>query len=723
VTREARPPQRTAGATLAGSGSGRRAAFALAGVALFCLSAACSDGPLGRGAGDASPQRPQAEADLLHRILIAEDGRASTGGAIATLLDGVASSSAEVRRIAVRALGRLERDSLVARIVPLLEDPDPAVRAEAANAVAQAVLRSDPAVSAPARSTLLGRLGGETDPVARSALAQSAGRTRHGAATDVATTANAIASAAGQSPDPATDLGAAKGLYLLARQQAGRGAFPDAAAAYLGALLRAPPTSGADAATAQRTRTLAVAALAAAGRATSDDLATALEDADPLVRREAALAAPALGAAAAEPLLLRALEDPSPLVRYEGVRGWGRIARERDCAPVVAAARDADAHVALAAIDLLVGCRAHAGAPQLLDSLAQTVRSAPLASWHRAAHAIVSLATVDSALATERLLPFVAHQSSFVRTYAASAAAVLNETTTLRLLSRDRHPNVRVVALEALGRIQGRQADALAIEQLGEDDPQLIMTASAALEGTSDVAALPALLAALDRFTARRRETERDARMALLERVQELGSAADGQRIRALLRDYDPAVAARAAEILSAWTGSTEQPTPEPLPHAPVPTPAALDSLDGAVYAIEMQDGTSFELRMRAWDAPTNAHRFARLADAGYFDGLTYHRVVPNFVVQGGSPGANEYAGDGPYTRDELGLHGNWRGTVGLSTRGRDTGDGQMFLNLVDNVRLDHEYTVFADVASGMDVVDRILEGATIRRITRTDAP
>ena len=51
-------------------------------------------------------------------------------------------------------------------------------------------------------------------------------------------------------------------------------------------------------------------------------------------------------------------------------------------------------------------------------------------------------------------------------------------------------------------------------------------------------------------------------------------------------------------------------------------------------------------------------------------------RVVPNFVIQGGSPGANEYWGDGPYTRDELTTEEHLRGTVGISTRGRDTGDG-----------------------------------------------
>ena len=85
--------------------------------------------------------------------------------------------------------------------------------------------------------------------------------------------------------------------------------------------------------------------------------------------------------------------------------------------------------------------------------------------------------------------------------------------------------------------------------------------------------------------------------------------------------------------------------------------------------------------------------------------------MVPNFVVQGGSPGANEYAGHGGHTRDELGLPGHWRGTVGISTRGRDTGDGQIFMNLVSNLRLDHDYTVFAVVEEGMEVVDAIQEG------------
>ena len=102
--------------------------------------------------------------------------------------------------------------------------------------------------------------------------------------------------------------------------------------------------------------------------------------------------------------------------------------------------------------------------------------------------------------------------------------------------------------------------------------------------------------------------------------------------------------------------------------------------------------------------------------EAGYYDGLTFHRIVPNFVVQGGSPGANEYTGDVAHARRAR-ARPHVRGTLGMSTRGRDTGDAQFFINLLDNPRLDHDYTVFAQVAAGMDVVDRLLEGDVIERV------
>ena len=71
---------------------------------------------------------------------------------------------------------------------------------------------------------------------------------------------------------------------------------------------------------------------------------------------------------------------------------------------------------------------------------------------------------------------------------------------------------------------------------------------------------------------------------------------------------------------------------------------------------------------------------------------------------------------------DEPGVAHN-RGTVGISTRGRDTGDGQIFINLVDSPRLDHAYTVFAVIERGMDVADGVLEGDVMARVELVNAP
>jgi len=111
------------------------------------------------------------------------------------------------------------------------------------------------------------------------------------------------------------------------------------------------------------------------------------------------------------------------------------------------------------------------------------------------------------------------------------------------------------------------------------------------------------------------------------------------------------------------------------------------------------------------------AARIMRLVKRRYYDDLTFHRVVPNFVLQGGSPGANEYDGVAAFMRDELSAMTHARGTLGVSTRGRDTGDGQIFINLRDNPRLDYDYTVWGRVVSGLGAIDAILEGDSILRV------
>jgi len=152
-------------------------------------------------------------------------------------------------------------------------------------------------------------------------------------------------------------------------------------------------------------------------------------------------------------------------------------------------------------------------------------------------------------------------------------------------------------------------------------------------------------------------------------------------------------------------------------------TAADLRRLVSARVRVTILGVGRFDLALIGAEAPASALRFVRLAESGYYNGLTFHRVEPNFVIQGGSPGASEYIGDAAFLRDEVGRWPHVRGAVGISTRGRDTGDAQIFIDLVDNPRLDHQYTVFAHVLNGMEVVDAILEGDVIERVEIVDGP
>jgi cyclophilin family peptidyl-prolyl cis-trans isomerase len=268
-------------------------------------------------------------------------------------------------------------------------------------------------------------------------------------------------------------------------------------------------------------------------------------------------------------------------------------------------------------------------------------------------------------------------------------------------------------------RLVRHEADSVYIDALGRRDYQLLLTAARALEGSPNGArAVSALLDALRRITAEARDTSRDPRLAILARLREFGSREHAPALQTCLVDFDPAVATECAATLQAWTGLPPRP---PLVRPRVTAPGAPAPTATRARVI-MKGGGTFDLRLFPDDAAATVGRFVRLARQGYYNGLTFHRVVPNFVIQGGSPGANEYMGDGPFMRDEVGLRTHARGTLGISTRGRDTGDAQIFVNLVDNPRLDHNYTVFADVTAGMDVVDGIIEGDVIERIEIPDS-
>ena len=109
--------------------------------------------------------------------------------------------------------------------------------------------------------------------------------------------------------------------------------------------------------------------------------------------------------------------------------------------------------------------------------------------------------------------------------------------------------------------------------------------------------------------------------------------------------------------------------------------------------------------------APYTALNFYTLANDGYYDGVVFHRVIPNFVAQSGDPTGVGSGTPGYSIREELSLGSHVRGSVGMATAGKDTGGSQFFFNLKANWHLDRRYTIFARVTSGLEVMDNLRRG------------
>ena len=124
------------------------------------------------------------------------------------------------------------------------------------------------------------------------------------------------------------------------------------------------------------------------------------------------------------------------------------------------------------------------------------------------------------------------------------------------------------------------------------------------------------------------------------------------------------------------------------------------------------------ELELFAEAAPITVDNFVSLARRGYFDGRAWHRVVPNFVIQAGDPRGDGNGGPGYAIRDELNPHRYGRGTLGMALSGPNTGGSQFFVTHSAQPHLDGGYTVFGRLRSGGEVLDRIVQGDRIVRIT-----
>jgi cyclophilin family peptidyl-prolyl cis-trans isomerase len=181
----------------------------------------------------------------------------------------------------------------------------------------------------------------------------------------------------------------------------------------------------------------------------------------------------------------------------------------------------------------------------------------------------------------------------------------------------------------------------------------------------------------------------------------------------------DSTAAASPASLVS----PSPETEPSPLVSAsPVPLPIAqsntspdlsvdANGLSKATVVVTTNKGV-IRFKFYPNDAPNTVHRIIELINQGFYNGLTFHRVVPGFVIQGGDPKGNGTGGSGQKIKAEFNDRRHLEGTVAMARAADpDSADSQFYITLSPQPHLDHNYTVFGQVVEGMDVVRKIEVG------------
>lgn len=138
---------------------------------------------------------------------------------------------------------------------------------------------------------------------------------------------------------------------------------------------------------------------------------------------------------------------------------------------------------------------------------------------------------------------------------------------------------------------------------------------------------------------------------------------------------------------------------------------------------IEFENGEKIVFDLYEDAAPGTVANFEKLANSEFYNGLTFHRVIPDFVIQGGCPDGTGAGGPG-YTikcETEGNPHKHQRGTLSMAHAGKDTGGSQFFICHSPQPHLDGRHTVFGQVVEGLEVVDRVRPGDVMQTVTITE--
>ncbi|RYZ43294.1 MAG: peptidyl-prolyl cis-trans isomerase [Myxococcaceae bacterium] len=666
---------------------------------------------------------------VLERIADWEDRRSLGGGELVRL--ATSAPDAVVRGRALRALGRIQDVRTLDAVRVGLTAPDAAVRDEAAFAAGQLALSWEP-LPEPARLALGDSLtqaeATEAEPTVRTTLLESLGKLATPGAVEVLT-------ARLSPPDGAWAGTAAKALGVAARK---------AGAPLVAQLPLATMVALTQPVRPQAVRYGGAYLLATAKRPEAvPALRVCAGDADPDVRALCAKGLGDVGGSADVPVMAPLLSDATPRVAAEAARTLAKWAAKCQgdegpgCPPLVALAvlesqvkqvasgQGAWGHPLLAVTQQGLPVSGQPLWIRLRGALAEADRVAT----SEAAHADLAWLDCRVAAAMDRQLGVLGqvrgcgfgrvsepqrlslglHEvAKFIPVLPTSSqpnkdAPASGAAFAVPLLNHA-SPLVRGAALDALSERPVPEAKAPVRALIAGDDAVVAGLAASTAGKLQDTEALPAVKA-----LAARVPREPDLAESVAGALVALQGKAAEPRLREWLDHPHANVRRVAAESLTALTGTPVRSVRVELPEDTYRPPAAPPD---TTLTLRTRKGDITVLLER--EAPLTGGNLVALAKQGYFRGVTFHRVVPDFVAQGGDPRGDGEGGPGHSIRCEMTRRPYTRGVVGMALSGKDTGGSQFFFTHAPQPHLDGRYTVFGEVLAGMDTVDALLEGTVI---------
>jgi HEAT repeat protein/cyclophilin family peptidyl-prolyl cis-trans isomerase len=671
------PPRGAPGPDRGAAATGRRIRSVGAAAAAAALLAVLP-GSAPPAAAARHPSRAPAPPPLRYtgtvRIILDREGARDTTGLAAWLL---ASPEPEVRGAAALALGRIGARGSRSALERALWDKVSWVRARAAFSLG---LLGDSA-AAPA---IVRRLPRERDPGAREGMIAALGF---------------IGSRRDGSPE------IAKSLHARSSRERWTAAL--AAARARDAAIVGPLSTHADEKESEMRWRVAYALGRIGSAAGAPVLRKLARDPVEIVRYQAARGLGDVGDSASAPLLAGLLADRSWRVRVNAAHALGAIGARAAGRALAAALRDPNAQVrweAALSLGALRDSSAVSALTRALDDSASGV----------AQGAAVALLRLQGGQAIPAVAPLLDLLPPFLRAGLLEALGGVPGPMALETLTaRARDASDAAEAAGAAVALGTRLPDSAAVSPilvslLRAKDFTVAASAADGLGSLRDSTAVPALAALLSRIGTTEDADVRASASAALAAIRTREALA---HLRTARQDPERRIREIACEALGLPPDSAGVAGPPALRVEPPYTGPRRSAL------VRTERGT-IEFTLDSAAAPRTVENFIRLARSGYFDGIAFHRVVPNFVIQAGCPRGDGWGGPGYQIPCEYSDRPYRVGTVGMALAGKDTGGSQWFITLSPQPRLDGHYTVFGQVAAGLSVAERIMPGDRILQVT-----